>query len=591
MPRLAWPLMAAAEPSGIQRTGPDWALRREFARLLVLAVILPALTLSALFTWRDAISRRDRAGERLQSVAESTARDLDDFLRAHRAAVAELAERRSGENNIADRARWTSDLRRLRRHYPAFRALLVTDAKGGMALRDPPAPASIANLQLGDRAYFTEPKRTREPYVSDALRGRVHNDALVALSAPLYEDGRFAGVIEASIMVDTFAGLRGQWLRERGYEALLLDRSGSVVHASAGLPYAPLDPIGDDAPAQQLRRIAMQPQSPALQRAQGVLRDGGDAYAVAVPLDVGWRLLLLQPKHSLDLELLRNVLALLLLLLLVAAGVFTIAWWQMRRLTGSVRELLERMQRFALDQDSPRIPSESMPRELAPLADAMNQLTSRLGHAYRETSHSLDEQRRLRRSLEQVVGAREREIAQRTQELRTAVSELDRLSRTDALTGCLNYRGFREVAALLWHEARSTDRPLSALALDIDHFKSYNDRYGHQRGDNALKRFAGAVRSALYHREDVVVRPGGEEFIVFLPDTTLEQARGVAERICTSVIHADIAHAGSPIGVVTVSIGVATIEPDDGDDPEVMLGRADAALYRAKNAGRNRISL
>jgi len=277
-------------------------------------------------------------------------------------------------------------------------------------------------------------------------------------------------------------------------------------------------------------------------------------------------------------------------LLLVSTGVFVIAWWQMRRLTKSVRELLERMQRFALDQDSPRIPSESMPRELAPLADAMNQLTSRLGHAYRETSYSLDEQRRLRRSLEQVVGAREREIAQRTQELRTAVSELDRLSRTDALTGCLNYRGFREVAALLWHESRASEQPLSALALDIDHFKSYNDRYGHQRGDNALKRFAGAVRSALYHREDVVVRPGGEEFIVFLPNTTLEQARGVAERIRASVIHADIAHAGSPMGVVTVSIGVATIEPGDGDDPEVMLGRADAALYRAKHAGRNRIA-
>lgn len=581
--------MAVAEPPGIQRPGPDWALRRDFARLLVLAVILPALTLSALFTWREAISRRDRAGERLQSIAESNARDVDEFLRAHRAAIAQFAERRSAERSLADRARWTADMQRLRRHYPAFRSLLVTDAKGGLLLRDPPAPGSV-NLQLGDRAYFTEPARTGAAYVSDVLRSRIRNDPLVALSAPLYENGRFAGIVQASITVETFASLHGKWLRERGYEALLLDRTGSVVHASAGLPYAPLDRIGNDARGQQLQRITTQPHVDTVQSARDVLRDGGDAYSVAVPLDVGWRLLLLQPKRSLYLELARNVFALLLLLSLVMAGVFTIAWWQLRRLTGSVRQLLGRMQRFALDQDSPRIASESMPRELAPLAEAMNQLTNRLGHAYRETSQSLDEQRRLRRSLEEVVGAREREIAQRTQELRTAVAELDRLSRTDALTGCLNYRGFREVAALLWQEARATNQPLSALALDIDHFKSYNDRYGHQRGDNALKRFAGAVRSALYHREDVVVRPGGEEFIVFLPDTTLEQARGAAERIRASVIHADIAHAGSPVGVVTVSIGIATIQPDDGDDPEVMLGRADAALYRAKNAGRNRIA-
>ena len=87
-----------------------------------------------------------------------------------------------------------------------------------------------------------------------------------------------------------------------------------------------------------------------------------------------------------------------------------------------------------------------MPQELAPLADAMNQLSDRMADAYRATSRSLEEQRRLRASLEQVVDAREREIAQRTAELRNAVAELDRLSRTDALTGCLNYRGFREVA-------------------------------------------------------------------------------------------------------------------------------------------------
>jgi diguanylate cyclase (GGDEF)-like protein len=301
--------------------------------------------------------------------------------------------------------------------------------------------------------------------------------------------------------------------------------------------------------------------------------------------------MVLMPKETLDAQLFRTIATMLGLLVAVAAGVLGIAWWQMRRLSMSVHKLLVQMQRFALEHASSPIEPKSMPKELAPLADAMNSLSDRMADAYRATSRSLEEQRRLRASLEQVVDAREREIAQRTAELRNVVAELDRLSRTDALTGCLNYRGFREAANQLWREARENGTMLSALALDIDHFKAYNDRYGHPRGDNALKRFAGAVRSALYHRDDVIVRPGGEEFIVFLPDTTLEQAVRVGERICASVLHADIAHAGSPVGMLTVSIGVATNLPEDGDDPEVMLARADAALYRAKHQGRNRVSL
>ena len=451
--------MAAAVPIGIRSAGPGWALQRDFARLLVVAIVLPALILCALLAWSEADSQRSTAAAQLHSAAEASARNFD-----------------------------------------------------------------------------------------------------VA------------------------------WLRGYGYEVVLVDRNGAVVYASDGTALAPRARLADQPRTQALLDVPTG-SSADMVRVDGVLRDDRDAWAVALPLQSGRRLLVLLPKDALDAQLWRTIGLMLALLVAVAAGVFAIAWWQMRRLSTSVHKLLQQMQRFALEHAAHPIAPESMPQELAPLADAMNQLAVRLADAYGATSRSLEEQRRLRASLEQVVDAREREIAQRTSELRNAVAELDRLSRTDALTGVLNYRGFREVAAYLWREARDNGTMLSALALDIDHFKAYNDRYGHPRGDNALKRFAGAVRSALYHREDVVVRPGGEEFIVFLPDTTLEQAMRVGERICASVLHADIAHAGSPMGVLTVSIGVATNLAEDGDDPEVMLQRADAALYRAKNAGRNRVSM
>jgi len=461
--------MAAAVSIGIRSAGPDWALRRDFARLLVVAVVLPAVLLCALLAWSEAASQRANAAAQLHAMA---------------------------------------------------------DIAANQGTRD----------------------------------------------------------------ADAFAARHAAWLSSHGYDAALVDRRGVVRYATDGLALAPDSQLDATPVGQALAGIAPGDAS-RLQRIDGVLRDGGDAFAATASLDAGGRLIVLLPKSTLDRRLWRTIGVMAGLLVAVAAGVLGIAWWQMRRLTSSVEKLLVQMQRFALERASSPIAPESMPQELAPLADAMNQLTDRLAEAWGTASRSLEDQRRLRASLEQVVDAREREIAQRTQELRNAVAELDRLSRTDALTGCLNYRGFREVAASLWRDARGNGTMLSALALDIDHFKAYNDRYGHPRGDNALKRFAGAVRSALYHREDVIVRPGGEEFIVFLPDTTLEQALRVGERICASVLHADIAHAGSPMGVVTVSIGVATNLAEDGDDPEVMLARADAALYRAKNAGRNRVSL
>jgi len=578
--------MVAAVSSGIRRsTGPGWALRRDFARVLVLAVVLPALALAAFFGWNEANARRAEAGERLHGITQWAGQDLDDYLSVHRAAVQVLADRRSEERDLAGTARWHGDLRRLRSRYPAFAGMLAADARGMVLASDPLPQQREGPQRIDEQAFFDQVRRSGDPRWSDAYRGSVAgHDAIVSVTTPLRAGGRFAGVVSATVDVAAFVGMRADWLRTRGCELLLLDRRNRVIFASAGVPHAPLDTF-------DATQLALDGDAAATPILHDVLRDGGDAYANAITLREGWRLVVMLPKSKLDAQLLRGLLTMLGLIAVVAAAVLTIVWWQMRRLGESVQRLLDRMQRFALDHASAPIASESMPRELAPLADALNQLSERLGDAYRATSASLAEQRRLRESLEHVVDAREREIALRTRELRGAVAELDRLSRTDALTGCLNYRGFREVTAQLWHDARTSNKPLSALALDIDYFKAYNDRYGHPRGDAALTRFAGAVRSALYRGEDVVVRPGGEEFIVLLPDTTLEQAVHVGERVVASVRQADIVHAGSPLGVLTVSIGVSCRMDDDGGDPEVMLGRADAALYRAKGGGRNRVSL
>lgn len=154
------------------------------------------------------------------------------------------------------------------------------------------------------------------------------------------------------------------------------------------------------------------------------------------------------------------------------------------------------------------------------------------------------------------------------------------------LTGCLNVRGLDE--ALTQLASKQPRIPYAVLAIDVDHFKNYNDQYGQPAGDAALRRVVGAIQSVLRGEDDHCARSGGEEFVVLLPGADADTAHAVAERIREYVHSADIPHAIAPDGRLTVSIGVALSRPDDV--AAHVLARADEALYRAKRDGRDRTS-
>lgn len=398
---------------------PGRALLGEFTRLLLLAVVLPILVLTGVLLWQTSVSVRGQSETRLAGAAAAAARDLEDFLQAHLAALQVLAERRNNEGSVADVARWNSDLDRIHRHYPAFRTLLVTDADGVVVTSEPALPEATSPMSVADREYFQVPRSTGLGHVSNAFRGRgLGDDALIAVSAPLRSDGRFAGVLEGSILVESLGPRRGG-LEGHGFEVLLLDRELSVVQASEGMPYRPLDSLGDTAPERGLGRLARS--GSGMQQLRAVLRDGGDAFALAVPLDNGWRLVLLQPREVLMAELQRTALAVLALLALVLAGVLAIVATKARRLGGSVHGLLERMQQFALDSGSTQIVPVNMPSELSPLADAMNALAARARASYDAVNLSLQEQSRLRGELQAVA---QRLLTVQEDERRTLSREL-----------------------------------------------------------------------------------------------------------------------------------------------------------------------
>ncbi|GAB7529294.1 diguanylate cyclase [Pseudomonas sp. 3A(2025)] len=178
--------------------------------------------------------------------------------------------------------------------------------------------------------------------------------------------------------------------------------------------------------------------------------------------------------------------------------------------------------------------------------------------------------------------------------LSAAHHELEQIAHTDGLTGIANRRRFDTALAQAWARSQLRSMSLGIILLDIDWFKQYNDRYGHLQGDECLKRVAALIRDQLtlpgvQHQSYLAARYGGEEFVVLLPDTDLDVATGVAERIRAAIAADRLEHAASPFGTVTISAGVVSTRSTAAETPADLLARADSFLYEAKRQGRNRV--
>lgn len=174
-------------------------------------------------------------------------------------------------------------------------------------------------------------------------------------------------------------------------------------------------------------------------------------------------------------------------------------------------------------------------------------------------------------------------------QLNDANQELQRLSMTDGLTGIANRRLFDESLVREWRRCLRIGKPMSIVLLDVDFFKKYNDRYGHQVGDDCLKAVAKEVARATPRPGDLAARYGGEEFVLILAETDQDGARWVAERIRQQLSALNIPHDDSNHKHVTVSCGVASVVPSEELSVEKLVKSADIALYIAKEHGRNRV--
>lgn len=208
--------------------------------------------------------------------------------------------------------------------------------------------------------------------------------------------------------------------------------------------------------------------------------------------------------------------------------------------------------------------------------------------------------------LEHVRASLENKVAERTQALHAANQQLhaqaqallrvndqlERLSYQDGLTGVANRRQFEAVLEREWRRAERGTLPLSLILLDIDHFKLFNDTYGHQRGDGCLQQVAQTLDDQVQRTSDLVARYGGEEFAIILPGSDALTAAELAEKLRMGVRALAITHAHAPaVPIVTVSLGVATLCPTASDSATMLVAAADQALYHAKHAGRDQVAV
>ncbi len=614
---------------------------RSFSLVLLLSVVLACGTLVGFDIWRTrdegvAIIARDMA--ETANLARSMAQHAHDIVQSVDTAVIDVREAAERDGLSA---RTTPHLRQLLRvqaaTLPALHRVLVFDAGGANVADSLPTPREAPNA--GDRPYFQYHRDhpNRDVLVSGPMRSMMDGAWVVTVSRRLdAEGGSFAGVVTGTIAVDTLRQL---------YAGFDLDKHGTITLAAADgtvVANAPDDPHAagsSTAKGEFFTRVLplwAAGSSKFVSALDGTLRIGSHQQVEGYPLVV-------LVSHDRD-EVLaawrsnaRYHLAVTSVVAAMLGLVGSCLVLQARRRLATEARLAEQERHYRMLAEN----GSDLVTHLGPnlrrmyVSPASMALLGYEPHELmrlhpRQTTHdedwpaceaeltaatiggtSLPISYRMRRKdgtliwVETIARRMEgsegcliavREITQRKkveQDLHEANLKLQHLVMLDGLTGIGNRRSFDTTLEREFHGALRTGLTLSLLMIDIDHFKRFNDSYGHLVGDECLRVVAATLHEQTKRAADHPVRYGGEEFAMLLPQTEGVGAAMVADRICEAVRRLDLAHlvpgrAGSRIEI-SVSIGVATIDPArDGTTAQKLIESADKALYAAKQGGRDR---
>ena len=408
-------------------------------------------------------------------------------------------------------------------------------------------------LNVSDRPHFQTALHERDFTLSDYLIGRLNQSpSLFATFPAIKTDGSLDGVVLAAINLQWIGDLTATGAQRSGTSVLLIDGSGTLIAASADQS----EFVGKSFAGQSLVQDMLAKDEGSMTTAgfDGVRR-------IFAYVRVPWtraRLAVGLDENAVHSGIDRDIDIDYLQLALFGTFVLLLAWFGGEQLiVRPIRSLVRTATRFGRGDLHARATREPWAVEFEPLAAALDDMAAKL--------------------------------AAHEEELQIANEHLDELASLDGLTGLANRRGFDRQLEREWQRAQECATPVALMMIDIDHFKLFNDRYGHVAGDTCLRAVGETLSLVTLENAVLVARYGGEEFGLLLPGLDIERATALANEARGGVEDLLIRHAESPCGHVTVSIGVESVVPRGGQTADSLVEAADRALYDAKRRGRNMV--
>jgi diguanylate cyclase (GGDEF)-like protein len=417
----------------------------------------------------------------------------------------------------------------------------------------------LVGVDMSNRPVLRQARQTRDFAFSDFQLARSNNQPIIIAAYPVsaISDGA-ESLIVAGINLDWMSRIMINLGGRPGIAAALVDSAGVVLAAPpdrASTIGHPLEAVPQLAAIADQAAAPGQPHAPlSIETADGAKRSvsfmdiPGTQARLVVSIDEA------RVSASINRDIQTAYLQLGFVCLFVLLGAVVAAEKMVIRPIGMMAAMAKR---FGQGDWSARAACKSLPAEFIPLARAFNAMATQLG--------------------------------QRERELVANNDRLTEIASIDMLTGLANRRGFQGRIDFEWMKACQQQTELSLLMIDVDHFKLYNDTYGHPEGDACLARIGQTLAGMAAESKGFAGRYGGEEFCLLLPDTTSGQAREIGEAVRTEVERLAMPHTASGYRSVTVSIGVAGTQPNQPQKPSELIEAADAALYAAKHRGRNTV--
>ena len=526
-------------------------------RLIVLALILVVpLMLDRVRLLEDTRSKQiAHAANELSELAKHTADAQREIISTVQAVLKSSAYIYSA---ASQQGRGCAIMRAsLRVDLPWIRSLSVIGKDGVVWCS---TQQNVVGIDLGDRDYFTRAREYHEFVVSDYIFSRAANLPTIMAAYPVSAiEGSQEAVMIAAVDLQWMSQLMSTRDTRPGISVLLVDSKGIILAA----PQESADQIGRPLRDTSLLE-AVTLREINLDREYGSISfetADGEKKAVSFARVTGTRArMIVSVNQSVLLgDINRDIRTAYIQLGFVGLLTLLGAWFVGERLIiRPIRTMTDMANRFGRGEFSTRASSTALPREFIPLAKAFNTMAAQL--------------------------------AEREREMAAANDRLTVIASHDLVSGLANRRGFQSRFEFEWMKALQTGTQLSILMIDVDHFKLFNDTYGHPEGDACLNRVGNVLSAVAESCTGFAARYGGEEFCLLLPNSGSAYAANVAEEVRAKVEGLKIPHVTGTLNIVTVSVGVATVAPSDAQPQDDLIEAADAALYVAKRRGRNTVA-